>query len=131
MGPRGITRDMEGRQAKVKRRVRRKRGIRKRISGTGERPRLTVFRSAKHIYAQIIDDDRGVTLCQASTRNKDLRDELEKGGNVAAAKIVGAALAERAKAASIEKICFDRNGYRFHGRIAGLAEAVREAGLQF
>lgn len=122
---------MEGRKAKVGRRVRRKYGIRKRVRGTSERPRLTVFRSAKHIYAQIIDDERGVTLCEASTRSRDLCDRIKDGGNVAAAKIVGTALVERAKAKGIEKVCFDRNGYRFHGRITGLAEAAREAGLRF
>ncbi|MGB2987526.1 MAG: 50S ribosomal protein L18 [Phycisphaerae bacterium] len=116
---------------KTQRRVRRKRGIRKRIRGTNERPRLTVFRSLKHTYAQIIDDERGVTVGEASTRNKDLRDQVTDGGNIAAAKIVGAALAERAKAKNIETVCFDRNGYRFHGRVKGLAEAVREAGLKF
>jgi large subunit ribosomal protein L18 len=118
-------------ELKSKRRVRRKRGIRKRIHGTDERPRLTVFRSLKHVYAQIIDDDSGVTLCEASTRNKDLRSNLKEGGNIAAAKIVGEALAERAKAKNIVTVCFDRNGYRFHGRIKALAEAAREGGLKF
>ena len=122
---------MEGRNAKVKRRIRRKRGIRKRVCGTGERPRLAVFRSAKHIYAQIIDDDRGVTLCEASTRDKDLRDRIGNGGNVPAAKIIGSTLAERAKEKSIAKVCFDRGGFRYQGRVKGLAEAAREAGLQF
>jgi len=114
---------------KRSRRERRKRGLRKRLWGTSERPRLTVFRSAKHIYAQIINDDSGVTLCSASTRGKDLRDQAKNGGNVAAAKLVGSSLAEKAKAKSITKVCFDRNGYRYHGRIKGLADAVREAGL--
>jgi len=113
------------------RRLRRKRGIRKRIHGTGERPRLTVFRSAKHIYAQIIDDDRGVTLCEASTRGKDLREKIAYGGNISAAKVIGAALAERAVAKGIASVCFDRNGFRFHGRLKGLAEAVKEGGLKF
>ena len=122
---------MEGRKAKVGRRIRRKYGIRKRVRGTSERPRLTVFRSAKHMYAQIIDDDRGVTLCEASTKGRDLRDRIKGGGNVEAAKIVGTVLGERAKAKGIEKVCFDRNGYRFQGRITGLAEAAREAGLRF
>jgi large subunit ribosomal protein L18 len=122
---------MEGRKAKVERRIRRKHGIRQRVRGTSEQPRLTVFRSAKHIYAQIIDDDRGVTLCEASTRGKDLRDRIKNGGNVAAAEIVGTALGEYAKAKGIEKVCFDRNGYRFHGRIMRLAKAAREAGLKF
>jgi large subunit ribosomal protein L18 len=122
---------MKGESNKLGRRLRRKRGIRKRIRGTSERPRLTVFRSAKHIYAQIIDDDRGVTLCEASTRNKDLPSETTNGGNVAAAKMVGAVLAERAKAKNLESLRFDRNGYRYQGRVKGLAEAVREAGLKF
>lgn len=111
--------------------MRRKQGIRKRLYGTGEKPRLTVFRSAKHIYAQIIDDERGVTLCEASTRDKTLREKIGNGGNIAAAKTVGAALAERAKEKNIETVCFDRNGYRFHGRVKGLADVAREAGLKF
>ena len=90
-----------------------------------------MFRSLKHIYAQIINDDLGVTICQASTRDKDLRDEIKTGGNVAAARIVGAVLGKRAKAESIEEVCFDRNGYRYGGRIRGLADAAREAGLKF
>jgi len=90
-----------------------------------------VFRSLKHIYAQIIDDDRGVTLCEADSQNKDLRDRVKSGGNIEGAKIVGAALAERAKANGIERVCFDRNGFRFHGRVKGLADAVREGGLTF
>ncbi len=118
-------------QQKVRRRARRKRGIRKRVRGTAERPRLTVFRSLKHIYAQIIDDDRDATLCEASSRNKDLREQIGSGGNIAAAKLVGATLAERAKALNIERVTFDRNGFRFHGRVKGLAEAMREGGLQF
>lgn len=122
---------MRRQQQKVQRRSRRKRGIRKRVRGTAERPRLTVFRSLKHIYAQIIDDDRDATLCEASSRNKDLREQIGSGGNIAAAKLVGAALAERAKALNIEKVTFDRNGFRFHGRVKGLAEAMREEGLQF
>ena len=122
---------MSSQNSKVARRFRRKRGIRKRVRGTSGRPRLTVFRSLKHIYAQIINDDLGVTICQASTRDKDLRDEIKTGGNVAAARIVGAVLGKRAKAKSIEEVCFDRNGYRYGGRIRGLADAAREAGLKF
>ena len=122
---------MEGIEERVVRRRRRKRGIRRRLHGTGERPRLTVFRSAKHIYAQIIDDEAGITLCQASTRGRDLRGEIKYGGNVAAAKVVGEALARRALAKGVTTVCFDRNGYRFHGRVKGLAEAAREAGLTF
>ncbi len=122
---------METNEAKISRRRRRKRGIRKRIFGTGERPRLTVSRSRMNIYAQIIDDERSTTLCEASTRSKALRGEIAYGGNITAAKIVGAALAARAKSMEIEAVCFDRNGYRFHGRVKGLAEAVREAGIRF
>jgi large subunit ribosomal protein L18 len=85
----------------------------------------------KHIYAQIIDDDSAATLCEASSRSKDLRDQIAYGGNKEAAKIVGAALAERAKARNIETVCFDRNGYRFHGRLKELADAAREGGLKF
>ena len=90
-----------------------------------------MFRTAKHIYAQIIDDEGGITLCEASTRGRDLRGEVKYGGNVAAAKLVGATLARRALAKDITTVCFDRNGYRFHGRVKGLAEAAREAGLRF
>ena len=122
---------MEGSKARVLRRKRRKMGLRKRIRGTPERPRLAVFRSAKHIYVQIIDDEAGITLCSASSRAKDLRDQVGSGGNVAGAKIVGSALAERAKEKSITTVCFDRNGYRFHGRVKGLADAAREGGLVF
>lgn len=113
------------------RRTRRQRGLRRRLRGTAERPRLAVFRSLKHIYAQLIDDDRGVTLCSASTRSKALRDDVKSGGNIEAAKAIGKALAESAKAQGIEQICFDRAGYRYHGRVKGLAEAAREAGLKF
>lgn len=116
---------------KKTRRHRRKRGLRKRIRGTGSCPRLTVFRSAQHIYAQVIDDEAGVTLCSASTRAKDLRGTVDKGGNKAAAKVVGTALAERAKEKNIEAVCFDRNGYKYHGRIKELADAAREGGLKF
>lgn len=122
---------MEGCQVGVKRRLRRKVGLRKRLRGTAERPRLTVFRSAKHMYVQLIDDDRGATLCEASTRNKGLRDGIGYGGNVTAAKAIGTAIAEQAKAKNIETVCFDRNGYRYGGRVKGLADAAREAGLKF
>ncbi len=122
---------MRGGTIKIARRLRRKRGIRKTVRGTAERPRLTVFRSLKHIYAQVVDDDRGVTLCEASTRSKDLRDTVEYGGNREAAKLVGEALAQRAKAKNIEAVRFDRNGFRFHGRVKMLADAAREGGLKF
>lgn len=122
---------MHTNKLRVRRRVRRKKGIRKTLQGTTERPRLTIFRSANHIYAQIIDDLAGMTLVEASTRNKDLRGDVKYGGNVEAAKLVGKSLAEKAKAKNIEVVSFDRNGYRFHGRVRGLADAAREAGLKF
>ena len=110
------------------RRGRRRNGLRKRISGTPSRPRLAVYKSLKHIYAQIIDDLAGKTLCSASTR-----DSVEGGvtGNSKAAAAVGKALAEKAKAAGISEIAFDRGGFRYHGRVKALAEAVREGGLKF
>jgi len=111
--------------------MRRKHVIRKRVAGSPDRPRLTVFRSLQNIYAQIIDDQRGETLCEASTRNKELQGAVKYGGNVAAAKVVGKTLAERALAKKIVAVCFDRNGYRYHGRIKALADAAREAGLKF
>lgn len=122
---------MKIKDLRKRRRVRRKRGIRKKINGTSERPRLTVFRSLKNICAQIIDDEKGLTLVAASTLGKDLRDQIRYGGNVEAAGIVGKALAEKAKARNIDDVRFDRNGYRYHGRVKGLAEAAREAGLRF
>lgn len=122
---------MKAIELKLKRRVRRKHSIRHRVFGTTERPRLTVFRSVKNIYAQIIDDAKGVTLCEASSKGKDLKGQLPHGGNVSAAKVVGTALAEKAKAKNIAMVSFDRNGYRYHGRIKALADAAREAGLKF
>jgi len=122
---------MKADQLKLVRRWRRKHSIRRRVSGTDERPRLTVFRSVKNIYAQIINDVKGVTLCEASSASKELKGKLPHGGNIPAAKLVGTVLAERAKANRIEAVCFDRNGYRYHGRIKALADAAREAGLKF
>ena len=101
------------------------------LLGTGERPRLAVFRSSKHIYAQIIDDGRGHTLATASTAEPDIKSKQPYGGNKAAAAIVGRTVAERAKQAGIDKVCFDRRSYRYHGRIQALADAAREAGLKF
>ena len=111
--------------------ARRKRRVRKRLFGTAERPRLTVRRSLKHIYAQIVDDDRGVTICQASTVDKEMRGQVGYGGNKSAATEVGKLLAARAKAEGVERVMFDRNGRRFHGRLKSLADAAREGGLQF
>lgn len=113
------------------RRVRRQRRVRKRIVGTPTRPRLAVFRSSKHIYAQLIDDVGGKTLAAASSLDPDLKKEQAYGGNKAAASLVGKAVAERAKGAGIDKVCFDRRSYKYHGRVQALAEAAREAGLKF
>jgi large subunit ribosomal protein L18 len=101
------------------------------VSGTSERPRLCVYRSLDHIYAQIIDDRAGKTLVAASSADKDGKKDLKSGGNVAAAKVVGKLVAERAKAAGLDKVVFDRGGYKYHGRVKALADAAREAGLQF
>jgi large subunit ribosomal protein L18 len=122
---------MNPQRAKEKRRFRRKRRVRKRIQGTADRPRLTVSRSLHHVYAQIIDDEAGVTLCEASSQNKGLRGSIPYGGNMAAAKVVGQTLAERAKDKGIEQVRFDRNGYKYHGRVKELAEAARQGGLRF
>lgn len=110
---------------------RRKWSVRNKLSGSPERPRLSVFRSDKHIYAQIIDDLAGRTLVAASSAQKEVRGDRPNGGNIAAAKIVGKVIAERAKAAGITKVCFDRGGRQYHGRVKALAEAAREGGLQF
>jgi large subunit ribosomal protein L18 len=109
-------------------RIRRHRRVRKKIRGMPERPRLCVFRSARHIYAQVIDDTQGRTLATASTTEPDLRSG--RGGTVDAAKSVGKLVGERAKAAGISNVVFDRGGFKFHGRVAGLAEGAREAGLE-
>jgi large subunit ribosomal protein L18 len=105
--------------------------VRTRVAGTPQRPRLCVYRSIDHIYAQVIDDHSGKTLVSASTVDKDTKKNLKGGGNVAAAKIIGKAIAERAKAAGVSKVVFDRGGYKYHGRVKALADAAREAGLQF
>ena len=105
--------------------------VRLTVSGTAERPRLCVYRSLEHIYAQVIDDRAGRTLVSASTADKDTKKNLKGGGNVAAAKVVGKAIADRAKAAGVSKVVFDRGGYKYHGRVKALADAAREAGLQF
>ena len=116
---------------KTEQRLRRSRATRIRIA-TQRVARLTVFRSNQHIYANIVSDDGSQVLASASTAEKEVRDQLGgKGGNVAAATLVGKRIAERAKAAGIEKVAFDRSGFAFHGRVKALAEAAREAGLQF
>jgi large subunit ribosomal protein L18 len=116
---------------KMKRLERRKFHTRKTLSGSAERPRLSVFRSDKHISAQVIDDLAGKTLVSASSVQKDVRGELANGGNIKAAKLVGKAIAERAKAAGISKVAFDRGGRMYHGRVKALADAAREGGLSF
>jgi large subunit ribosomal protein L18 len=113
------------------RRLRRQRRVRNRLTGTAERPRLAVFRSSKHIYAQMVNDESGATLVSASSLDSELRAQIKYGGNKAAAAAVGRAVAERAKKAGIDKVCFDRRSYKYHGRVAALAQAAREAGLQF
>lgn len=105
--------------------------IRKRVGRRTQLPRLNVFRSLNHIYAQIINDASGRTLVSASSQDKEVRQTLKSGGNVAAARTVGQALAERAKAAGIPRVVFDRGGYAYHGRVKVLAEAAREGGLKF
>jgi large subunit ribosomal protein L18 len=120
---------MKAQKRLTKRRLRKTHRVRSRIRGTAERPRLSVFRSSKHIYAQIIDDMNGVTLASYSTAVKDFADAY--GGNVKAATTVGNKLAEACKAKGVKQVCFDRGPYKFHGRIKALAEAVRKGGIQF
>jgi large subunit ribosomal protein L18 len=111
-------------------RLRRHRRVRKKLHGTADRPRLAVFRSNKHIVAQLIDDDSGRTLAAASTTEADQR-AAGSGGSVDAASRIGQLIAERAKAAGVDRVVFDRGGFIYHGRIAALAAAAREAGLEF
>lgn len=113
--------------SRMKRHIR----VRKNLSGTQERPRLNVFRSLNHIYAQIINDETGTTLVSASTLDKEVSAMLNYGGNINAAQVVGKIVAARALAKGISKVVFDRGGYLYHGRVAALAAAAREAGLEF
>ena len=113
------------------RRQRRQHHVRKRLFGTLERPRLAIFRSSKHIYAQVINDASGTTLAAAGTLDPEIRAQKSYGGNKAAAAVVGKMVAERAKKAGVDKVCFDRRSYKYHGRVEALANAAREAGLQF
>ena len=113
----------------IRRRIRYR--IRKKVSGTAAKPRLAVFRSDKHIYAQAIDDGSGLTIAHASSLDAELKATVRRGGNVDAAKIVGGAIARRLKSKGIEDVVFDRGGYLYHGRIKALADAAREAGLKF
>lgn len=122
---------MNHQKAKNIRRTRRSNRVRRKIVGTTERPRLSVFRSSKHIYAQLIDDLTGRTLAAVSTQAPDVKAEAAYGGNVKAAQIVGSKLAQAAKKVGIDKAAFDRGHYKYHGRVKALADAAREGGLQF
>lgn len=114
-------------KARLKRHLR----VRKKIQGTTERPRLNIFRSSKHMYAQIIDDINGVTIASASTQDKELKALVSNGGNTEAARKVGELIAQRAKEQGLVQVVFDRGGYLYHGRVQALADAAREAGLEF
>jgi large subunit ribosomal protein L18 len=121
-----------GLQKKIEERFeRRVRRTRARLHGTSQRPRLSVFRSSKHIYAQVIDDDAGKTLVTVSTLSKDVRDAVTELSKTDAAKIVGKAIAKLCKEKGISKVVFDRGGYKYHGRVSALADAARDAGLEF
>ncbi len=122
---------MNHQRAVLRQRLRRQFRVRKRVRGTSERPRLTVFRSLKHTYAQVIDDSTGRTLVSVSSLDKDVRGDVKYGGNVAAASHLGKAIAERALAAGIKQVAFDRGSAQYQGRVAALADAAREAGLSF
>ena len=115
----------------AQRRLRRQRHVRKKLFGTESRPRLAVHRSSKHIYAQIVDDQKGITLAAANTLNIEAAASDFYGGNISAASLVGTAIAEKAKAAGITQVCFDRRSYKYHGRVKALADAARAAGLDF
>ncbi len=115
----------------IVRREKTKAKIRGRLSGTADRPRLTIFKSLKRIYVQAVDDTQGVTVASASSLEKDLRAKLKNGANIDAAKAVGAAVAARLQEKGIKAVVFDRNGYLYHGRVKALADSAREAGLQF
>jgi len=122
-----VLKQYDRKSARQKRQLR----IRKKIFGTSDRPRLSVFRSLDHIYAQIIDDTTGNTLVAASTLDKELKGQLNTGGNIEAAKAVGKLVAEKAKAKGITQVVFDRGGNIFHGRVKALADSAREGGLEF
>ena len=112
-------------------RLRRHRRVRKKSIGTPERPRLSVFKSSKHIYAQIIDDQNGVTLVSASTLSADVREKITGGSNIETAKAVGEEIGRKAIEKEISEVVFDRSGYLYHGKVKALADAAREAGLKF
>ena len=116
---------------KYKRRLKRHKGIRKKVFGVKEKPRLSVYRSSKNIYCQLIDDTTGRTLASASTLIKDIKDKLPYSGNVEAAKLVGQKIAEEAAKIGIAKVVFDRSGYKYHGRVKALADSARKSNLVF
>lgn len=116
---------------RAEKRQRRHLRIRKRVQGVPDRPRLSVYRSVKHIYAQVVDDSSGRTLTAASSLDAEIRRQLPHGGNVRAARMVGELLGRRALERGIKRVAFDRGGYRYHGRVAALADGAREAGLEF
>lgn len=118
-------------QANKKAAIRRKYHVRKKVFGTPDRPRLAVFRSNKHIYAQIIDDTVGATLASASTKTKAIQGQLPGSSNKKAAEVIGETVAKQALGVGIKCVCFDRNRYKYHGRVSALAEAARKAGLVF
>jgi large subunit ribosomal protein L18 len=122
---------MNHQKAKLMKRRRRHQRVRKTVFGTPERPRLAVYRSLNHIYAQVIDDTVGRTIAAASTRSPDVREGVEKTGNCVAAQAVGKRIAEKAQAHGVKAVIFDRGGFRYHGRVKALAEAAREGGLKF
>lgn len=122
---------MAGVISRAESRKRRQARVRRKVTGTSDRPRLCVFRSSKHIYAQIIDDTQGKTIAAASTQNNNVADALTYTGNVEAAKAVGEQIAKNAQEKGIKTVVFDRNGFVFHGRVKTVADAAREAGLDF
>lgn len=122
--------DIKG-KAKAQARKRRQRRVRRKVAGTAQRPRLSVFRSNENIFAQLINDEAGHTVASASTIDNEVAPQLEDKSKTDAAKFVGQVIAERAKSAGIEEVVFDRGGFKYHGRVAALAEGAREAGLKF
>ncbi len=116
---------------KTLRRKRIQKRVRSKVAGTAEKPRLSVFKSSKHIYAQLINDDEGLTLASVSTKSKDLQDQFTGKTGVEKAEILGGVIAEKAKEAGIKTIVFDRNGYKYHGKLKAIADAARKGGLEF
>jgi large subunit ribosomal protein L18 len=119
------------RQAKIASRMRRKKRIRKKISGSAESPRLCVYKSLHHMYAQLVDDYQGKVITGLSTLNKDVSAKIKKSGNAEAAKVLGEAIGKKAQELGIKTVIFDRNGFKYHGRVKALADGAREAGLSF